>query len=36
MIDRLVTVCFKRRGIAWLVFAVAALYGAYCWTQLPL
>jgi cobalt-zinc-cadmium resistance protein CzcA len=36
MIDKLVSVCFKRRGIAWLVFVVAALYGGYCWTQLPL
>jgi len=36
MIDAIVTVCLKRRGIVWLVFALAAMYGAYCWTQLPL
>src|SRR5579864_1613083 len=36
MIDAIVTVCLKRRGIVWLVFALAALYGMYCWTQLPL
>jgi cobalt-zinc-cadmium resistance protein CzcA len=36
MIERLVTVAFERRGIVWLVFILAALYGAYCWTQLPL
>ena len=36
MIDRLVTICFQRRGIVWLVFVLAALYGGYCWTQLPL
>ncbi|CAN7779278.1 CusA/CzcA family heavy metal efflux RND transporter [Variovorax sp. LjRoot84] len=36
MIDSIVTVCLKRRGIVWLVFAMAALYGMYCWTQLPL
>lgn len=36
MIDRLVAACFKRRGIVWIVFVLAALYGGYCWTQLPL
>ncbi|MGJ7494094.1 efflux RND transporter permease subunit [Variovorax sp. RT4R15] len=36
MIDAIVTACLKRRGIVWLVFAMAACYGAYCWTQLPL
>jgi len=36
MIDSLVTVCFNRRAIVWLVFVVVALYGYYCWTQLPL
>ncbi|PZQ63391.1 MAG: hypothetical protein DI563_27925, partial [Variovorax paradoxus] len=36
MIDRLVAVCLQRRAIVWLVFAAAALYGAWCWTQLPL
>jgi cobalt-zinc-cadmium resistance protein CzcA len=36
MIERLVTLCFKRRGIVVLVFVFAAIYGWYCWTQLPL
>ena len=36
MIDRLVAVCFERRGIVWLVAVLVALYGAYCWKQLPL
>jgi heavy metal efflux system protein len=36
MIDRLVTLCFNRRGIVVLVFALVAVYGWYCWTQLPL
>ena len=36
MIERLVTQCFQRRGIVVLVFILAAIYGGYCWTQLPL
>ncbi|HXX84100.1 MAG TPA: CusA/CzcA family heavy metal efflux RND transporter [Casimicrobiaceae bacterium] len=36
MIERLVTLCFNRRGIVVLVFFFAAVYGWYCWTQLPL
>jgi len=36
MIERLVTLCFERRGIVALVFALVALYGGWCWTQLPL
>jgi len=36
MIERLVTLCFQRRGIVKLVFLLAALYGWYCWNQLPL
>src|ERR1700682_2664232 len=36
MIDRLVAVCVERRGIVWLVAVLVALYGAYCWNQLPL
>lgn len=36
MIDRLVSACFHRRGVIWLVFALAALYGLYSWKQLPL
>ncbi|MFX6230722.1 efflux RND transporter permease subunit, partial [Acinetobacter baumannii] len=33
---RLVNLCFQRRGIVQLVFLLAALYGWYCWNQLPL
>ena len=36
MIERLVTLCFNRRGIVALVFAMVALYGWYAWKQLPL
>ncbi|KMW48383.1 CusA/CzcA family heavy metal efflux RND transporter [Ralstonia insidiosa] len=36
MIERLVTLCFNRRGIVVLVFLMAALYGWYSWKQLPL
>lgn len=36
MIERLVNLCFQRRGIVQLVFLLAALYGWYCWNQLPL
>ncbi|ALU89403.1 efflux RND transporter permease subunit [Herbaspirillum rubrisubalbicans] len=36
MIERLVSLCFQRRGIVQLVFLLAALYGWYCWNQLPL
>ena len=36
MIERLVTLCFDRRGIVALVFLFVALYGWYSWTQLPI
>ena len=36
MIERIVNTCFHRRGIVWLVFAFAALYGVFSWKQLPL
>ncbi|WP_307734411.1 efflux RND transporter permease subunit [Xanthomonas albilineans] len=36
MIESIVSVCFRRRGIVWLVFLAVALYGAWSWTQLPL
>ena len=36
MIERLVTLCFNRRGIVALTFLLVTLYGGYCWTQLPL
>lgn len=35
MIDRIVSTCFNRRGVVWLVFAFAALYGTFSWRQLP-
>ena len=36
MIERLVTLCFKRRGIVGLAFLFAALYGWHSWNQLPI
>jgi cobalt-zinc-cadmium resistance protein CzcA len=36
MIDSIVTTCFNRRGIVWLVFCFVALYGAFSWKQLPI
>ncbi|MBO9535168.1 CusA/CzcA family heavy metal efflux RND transporter [Herbaspirillum sp.] len=36
MIERIVSLCFQRRGIVMLVFALSALYGWYSWKQLPL
>ncbi|GGX34380.1 efflux RND transporter permease subunit [Undibacterium squillarum] len=36
MIDRLVTLCFNRRGIVALVFLLVAAYGWFAWNQLPL
>ncbi|PPU78190.1 CusA/CzcA family heavy metal efflux RND transporter [Xanthomonas cucurbitae] len=35
MIDAIVSTCFQRRGIAWLIFVFVALYGAWSWKQLP-
>ena len=35
MIDAIVRTCFQRRGIAWLVFVLVALYGLWSWKQLP-
>ena len=35
MIEKLVTLCFNRRGIVGLVFVFVALYGWYSWSQLP-
>ncbi|MET0266638.1 MAG: CusA/CzcA family heavy metal efflux RND transporter [Duganella sp.] len=35
MIEKIVTLCFRRRGIVWLVFVLVALYGAFSWRQLP-
>ncbi|MDQ2822454.1 MAG: CusA/CzcA family heavy metal efflux RND transporter [Pseudomonadota bacterium] len=36
MIERLLLLGFRRRGIVALLFLLVALYGAYCWTELPL
>ena len=36
MIERLVNTAFSRRGVVWLVFFFAALYGVFSWKQLPL
>lgn len=36
MIERLITLCFNRRSIGMLVFALVAAYGWYSSTQLPL
>ncbi len=36
MIEKLVTLCFQRRGIVWIVFALVALYGWHSWKQLPI
>lgn len=36
MIEHVVALCFRRRGLVWLVFAFAALYGVFCWKQLPI
>ncbi|MDM0087424.1 MULTISPECIES: CusA/CzcA family heavy metal efflux RND transporter [unclassified Variovorax] len=35
MIERIVTTCFQRRGIVWLLFVFVALYGVWSWKQLP-
>ncbi len=36
MIDRIVHLCFNKRGMVALIFLLATVYGAYCWTELPL
>ncbi|MBD9581919.1 efflux RND transporter permease subunit [Delftia sp. DLF01] len=36
MIERIVNIGFSRRGVVWLVFCFAALYGVFSWKQLPL
>jgi cobalt-zinc-cadmium resistance protein CzcA len=35
MIEKLVSLCFRRRGIVWIVFLLVALYGWNSWGQLP-
>ncbi|MFZ2955307.1 MAG: CusA/CzcA family heavy metal efflux RND transporter [Candidatus Ozemobacteraceae bacterium] len=34
--QRLISLAFHRRGIVWLVFLFASIYGFYCWKQLPI
>jgi cobalt-zinc-cadmium resistance protein CzcA len=36
MIEKIVTLCFQRRVVVWLVFLFAGIYGAFTWTQLPI
>ena len=36
MIEKIVTLCFQRRVVVWLVFMFAGIYGAYTWKQLPI
>src|SRR5450830_1403909 len=36
MIERLVSLCFQRRSIAWIIFVLVALYGWNSWKQLPI
>jgi cobalt-zinc-cadmium resistance protein CzcA len=36
MIERIVNLSFARRGVVWLIFIFAALYGGFSWKQLPL
>ncbi|WP_323143343.1 efflux RND transporter permease subunit [Massilia phyllosphaerae] len=36
MIERIVTLCFHKRGLVGCLFMLIAAYGAWCWTQLPL
>jgi cobalt-zinc-cadmium resistance protein CzcA len=36
MIKSIVTTCFQRRGIVWLMFVLVALYGVWSWSQLPI
>ncbi|OEZ95832.1 cobalt-zinc-cadmium resistance protein CzcA [Janthinobacterium sp. HH107] len=36
MIDRFIATCCQRRGIVWLVLLFVAVYGVYCWKQLPI
>ncbi|PRC95085.1 efflux RND transporter permease subunit [Solimicrobium silvestre] len=36
MIEKIVSTCFERRGITWIVFVFVALYGWFSWKQLPI
>ncbi|QOZ47825.1 CusA/CzcA family heavy metal efflux RND transporter [Bradyrhizobium sp. CCBAU 53340] len=35
MIDRLVTLALEKRLVVAMICIIVAIYGAYCWTQLP-
>ena len=35
MIDRLVTLALEKRLVVAMICIIIAIYGAYCWTQLP-
>jgi len=35
MMEKIINYSFSRRGLMWLVFTFAAVYGAWCWKQLP-
>ena len=35
MINRLVTLALEKRFVVAVICILAAIYGAYCWTQLP-
>ena len=36
MTDWLVEFAFRKRLVAALICILAAIYGGYCWTQLPI
>jgi len=36
LIERFLAVCLRRSHIVWVVFFLAAIYGAYSWTRLPI
>ncbi|HTS03054.1 MAG TPA: efflux RND transporter permease subunit, partial [Thermoanaerobaculia bacterium] len=36
MIERLVSLCLKRRTVVWTLFALVALFGWYSWKSLPI
>ena len=36
LIERFVAWCLRRRHVVWAVFVIAAVYGAYSWTRLPI
>ncbi|HEY5127470.1 MAG TPA: efflux RND transporter permease subunit, partial [Bradyrhizobium sp.] len=36
MIDRLVDLALRKRLVVAMICILAAIYGGYCWTQLPI